>query len=540
MADPGSGIYQANLALNRLEHRLGRVRLTSYPTYLSLVLGNRCNIDCPYCYQAKNEDSLLGDPEIGPSLRRELQGFYPFLSTFRVQGGEVFMIRGFRELVEEVATGTRRPLISISTNGTLVNDAWAELMVRTPFQSVTFSVDGATPATYERLRRGAQFETVIENIRRLQAAKSAAGSVHPTVDLFFLLMRSNFREVPQFLDLAADLGIRQVSFQTPLIDHRNLAREPWLGEERIEDEGDVRELHAILRQVVPGRRHAFDQLHFSGLQPLFQRWGLSDAVLADAVDCLYPDRGTWAPESEEVPPAPAGTESAGGGDLPDPVSAEDLVVSPSGEVGDIELCPNPWTMMYVTESGDVHTCFMARPVGSIYETPLLELWNAPQAVAARNSMLLGRYLQAGCSPDWCGWREGKLPAGLVQLSGGEMSSQFRRRVDAVLATAPEASPEPGAAISAVRRNLAARSARIRELEANLVDLCQKNQLMLDEVDHRNQRLTARIAELERQVAGLGAPGIDLTAEATRTPVAPGGLRSGVRRLRSALKTLLRR
>jgi sulfatase maturation enzyme AslB (radical SAM superfamily) len=83
-----------------------------------------------------------------------------------------------------VGSVTDRPLISISTNGTLIDQAWAERIVRTPFRSITVSFDGGTESTFEKLRRGARFSKVIGNITRLQELKRSSGSPFPTLDAF--------------------------------------------------------------------------------------------------------------------------------------------------------------------------------------------------------------------------------------------------------------------------------------------------------------------------------------------------------------------
>ena len=57
----GDELYQANLRLNRAEFALRRTYFASMPRYLSVVIGNRCNINCPYCYQAKTGANFM-DP----------------------------------------------------------------------------------------------------------------------------------------------------------------------------------------------------------------------------------------------------------------------------------------------------------------------------------------------------------------------------------------------------------------------------------------------------------------------------------------------
>ena len=168
-----------NARLAEVELALGRTHLRAMPRNLGVVIGNGCNIDCPHCYQVKNGDNLFRDAEIGASLRREILSLVPYLSTLRIQGGEVFALRGFEELVAEVASVSERPLISISTNGTLIAQDWAERIVSMPFQHVTVSIDGGTPETYARLRRGGDFDTVVANIRRISELKRSRRSALP-------------------------------------------------------------------------------------------------------------------------------------------------------------------------------------------------------------------------------------------------------------------------------------------------------------------------------------------------------------------------
>jgi MoaA/NifB/PqqE/SkfB family radical SAM enzyme len=244
--------HRENLRLSQLEYEQRHVYLYSRPRCLGLVLGNACNIDCIHCYQAKSGENLLHPPEIGEALRRELMSFYPYLSTLRIQGGEVFAIRGFRELIADVAEVVRRPILSISTNGTLIDDAWAERLVRTPFSNVTVSVDGGTRATYNRLRQGADLDRVLANIDRVQRWKAKLESDRPYLDSFFVIMRSNFREVPQYLELMHQHGMIEVALQTMELSRENIARIPTLeADEAITDPSEVADLHAMLRDVLP-------------------------------------------------------------------------------------------------------------------------------------------------------------------------------------------------------------------------------------------------------------------------------------------------
>jgi MoaA/NifB/PqqE/SkfB family radical SAM enzyme len=190
--------------------------------------------------------------------------FYPYVSTLRIQGGEVFAMRGFRELVDDVTLLVRRPVLSISTNGTLIDGEWAERLVRTPFSNVTVSIDGGTRATYNRLRKGADLDQVLCNIDRVRRWKTKLQSEVPYLDSFFVVMRSNFREIPQYLELMHRHGMTDVAFQTMELSPENSARVPTLeADEAIADRAEVEELNAILQESLRRFRTSFRMIRLT-------------------------------------------------------------------------------------------------------------------------------------------------------------------------------------------------------------------------------------------------------------------------------------
>lgn len=456
--------YADNLRLNELEYTLGRTYLRSMPRCLGLVIGNGCNIDCVHCYQAKNGDNLLRPPEVGRALRREFEAFYPYLTTLRLQGGEVFALRGFAELLEDAAA-IKRPIVSISTNGTLIDDAWAERIVRTPLRTVTISIDGAQPSTFARLRRGADLDTVLAAARRIRRWKQKLGSELPYLDCFFVIMRSTFREISVFLQLMRDNGIDDVILQTLELTEHNTARTPGFAEaEVLRDPAEIRELHAIVREALDRQRPHFRTIRWCGLETLFASQGLDSAFLQEGAAGLYPD-------------------------------AEALD-------GRVDLCPNAWTTLFVIENGDVHLCFLAQPVGNIYSTPLIEIWNSPQAQAKRSRMAAGRYTESGCAPHYCSWRDGHA---MPESRNEPEIVREIRAIEARLEPWPADSFEPGHALTSVRRMLSSREARILELEAALRQAGQaleSGQLHIDHLESAARESESLLAAGQQHIDHL--------------------------------------
>jgi hypothetical protein len=237
------------------------------------------------------------------------------------------------------------------------------------------------------------------------------------------------------------------------VSRENASREPSVVNEVINEKTEIEELHAILREVLPSARAQFRMIRISGLTNLFSGHSLDTSFLREDCDGLYPD-------------------------------SDDL----RSQAGIFELCPNPWTTLFVTEAGDVHICFLAEPIGNVYETPLAEIWNSPRAVATRSRLIMGRYRAANCSERSCSWREGQTPEPL----GGDQVRSLVADMKTLGEWAQRLSPQPSdaPAIDAVRRLLAGRERSSREMEALFQQLCATNA----EVHERGQRYIDQLEE----------------------------------------------
>lgn len=184
---------------DRAHHARAEV-VDALPAKLTLQTTDRCNLDCPHC-QIPKAEKKASMPEV--VLERVVDELFPTLIELHPTNlGEPFLWRPFERLCAEMARfGV---LLDLTTNGTLLDErriGWIRPIAR----DVKISFDGGTAATFERLRRGARFGDVCANVRALVAA-TAPG----TVALQMTLMRSNYRDLPALVRLAAELGVRRV------------------------------------------------------------------------------------------------------------------------------------------------------------------------------------------------------------------------------------------------------------------------------------------------------------------------------------------
>jgi MoaA/NifB/PqqE/SkfB family radical SAM enzyme len=131
---------------------------------------------------------------------------------------EPFMTKNFIEFIR-IAKQYNVPTISFCTNGTLLNEEKIRDIVDLGVNEVIISLDGATANTYEKIRRGAQFDKVIENIDLFRKIKQEKNRAYPNIRLNYLLMRSTIDEIEPFFDLIKDKDIASVNFREMLYFH---------------------------------------------------------------------------------------------------------------------------------------------------------------------------------------------------------------------------------------------------------------------------------------------------------------------------------
>jgi MoaA/NifB/PqqE/SkfB family radical SAM enzyme len=122
---------------------------------------------------------------------------------------EPLMNKNFADFVR--VTGEYHvPFTSFCTNGQLLKAEVVQSCIDAKISEIIFSVDGATPATYEEIRRGGKFEKLVENMDRLHAMKLQAKAEYPATRINFTCMRTNIHELPAMVRFASEHGVRSL------------------------------------------------------------------------------------------------------------------------------------------------------------------------------------------------------------------------------------------------------------------------------------------------------------------------------------------
>jgi hypothetical protein len=202
------------------------------PQLIALGHDSSCNLACPSCRvdivmanKAQNERlDRARDAVILPLLRDREVGLH--LTAW----GDPFASRHYRSILEALRDSDFDGVkLSILTNGLgLTKNIWESMPhLREKIVELRVSVDAATKATYENVRRPGRWEVINENLRVMGEISSAGtfvrnrqhGIVLPGTDdaisfsLAFVVQSANFREMPAFVRLAEEVNADSVIFQ---------------------------------------------------------------------------------------------------------------------------------------------------------------------------------------------------------------------------------------------------------------------------------------------------------------------------------------
>ena len=192
-----------------------RIALPAGPEQVTLAYDNSCNLSCPSCrtekYAANSADreryDQLQENAILPMLRDA--------KLVDVTGsGDPFASKNFRRLMERLTAEDYPDLrVQIMTNGMLMTPREWERFPSLHDGRVSImrvSLDAATGSTHEKLRRGARWPVMLENLAFIRDLRKT-GQIGLLV-FACAVQVDNYREMGDLIDLAHEYGADRVNF----------------------------------------------------------------------------------------------------------------------------------------------------------------------------------------------------------------------------------------------------------------------------------------------------------------------------------------
>lgn len=175
----------------------------NYPLKVFLDVTNACNAKCIHCFMnsGKKLNSELTYNELCNIVDEMLSIGIMKLS---IGGGEPFLRSDIVDFLKYA--DNKYMAISLTTNGSLIDEKIAEELLKLNLKSITISLDSATNATFEKIRRGLDFNNVLNTIQLLTKNKTKYKS-DTEINIRTSVNRLNKKEVDEIYNMCEDLSI---------------------------------------------------------------------------------------------------------------------------------------------------------------------------------------------------------------------------------------------------------------------------------------------------------------------------------------------
>ena len=308
----------------------------SEPVCLYLEVTNRCNLLCETCPRTFEE--LEPPADMDWALFTRIVDQVPNISRVVLHGvGEPMLVRDLPRMVAYLKA--RGAYVLFNTNGTLLNPKNGRALAEAGLDELRVSLDAADAKSFLAVRGKDYFNRIVRNVRNFTAAQRSEGWSKPDVSLWLTGLRETIDQLPAFVALAHDIGVRAVHLQRLVFmpEGRGLARAD---------------------------------------QALFESVAGDEAVLLREAESLARDLGIHFDASGATEPGTSLKRQA-----------DDKPWS---------LCRRPWSLMYFTAHGRAIPCCIAPfsmdgydafTLGDASQESLRDIWNGPRYQDFRAALL---------------------------------------------------------------------------------------------------------------------------------------------------------
>jgi MoaA/NifB/PqqE/SkfB family radical SAM enzyme len=321
------------------------------PVCLYLETTNRCNLLCTTCPRTFEE--LEPPADMSWEMFTRIVDQYPAISRVVLHGiGEPMMVKDLPRMVRYLKD--RGTYVLFNTNGTLLRPKKGRELIDAGLDELRISLDAAEAKAFKLVRGRDWFGRIVRNVREFVELQRSMQAVNPRLSLWLTGLRETLAQLPDFIRLAADIGVPDVHLQ-------RLVHFP-------EGQGLARPESSLFERMAEE-----DAGYLAEAQRVAQDLGVAfDASGAAEPEASLQRDGTAQPWS---------------------------------------ICRRPWTLMYFTAHGRAIPCCIAPfsmrgyesfTLGDASQESLREIWNGPGYQAFRESLLSDAppAACAGCGLRW--------------------------------------------------------------------------------------------------------------------------------------------
>lgn len=179
------------------------------PTKIHLEAMGACQLKCPACPTASGEiRPNIASGYLRADNFRKLLDENPSINHVELSNyGEIFLNP---QIVDIMRHAQEKGVKITAENGVNLNTMKEEVLeglVKYQFNSMTCSIDGASNETYSIYRVKGNFDTVMDNIKKINEYKRKYNSKYPVMTWQFIVFGHNEHELPQARKMAEELGM---------------------------------------------------------------------------------------------------------------------------------------------------------------------------------------------------------------------------------------------------------------------------------------------------------------------------------------------
>ncbi|MBP2147346.1 radical SAM protein [Xanthobacter flavus] len=322
------------------------------PVCLYLETTNRCNLLCTTCPRTYEE--LEPPADMSWELFTSIVDQIPDLERCVLHGvGEPMLVPDLDRMVRYLKD--RGTYVLFNTNGTVLTEKNGRAMIAAGLDELRVSLDAANAHSYRAIRGKNYFDRILKNVRAFRELQEREGHTNPRVSAWLTGLKETICELPDFVRVAADLGVREVYLQ---------------------------------------RLVFFEQEAIGRARP--------DQALYEQINT---DEAAYIAEAARVAAELGMVFSASGA-----ASEPGMSLKRSEDGSPWSMCRRPWTVMYFTANGRALPCCIAPfsqrgyenyTLGDATTQPLSDIWHG-DAYKAFRAGLLSETPPAACAN--CGLR----------------------------------------------------------------------------------------------------------------------------------------
>ena len=329
------------------------IAVDKLPRSIYIEPTSRCNEFCQQCPRTllSRED----DRDLTFEKFRYIVDQFPVLERVVLHGlGEPLLNKELPQMVRYLKE--RGAYVLFNSNGIALTPKKGQALIDAGLDEYRLSMDGATRETYAHVRGVDAFEKIWRNVRAFITLQKEQNASKPAVSLWFTAMRENLHELPGLIELAGENGVPEVYLQRLVYFEQGLAHSK---------------------------------------QALFRRSSPEELEIVRRAGQMCKDRGIRF--------------NAAGSATPMESLVRDFGERPwSG-------CRRPYTLTYITSSGNVLSCCFApfghhsakeyyeeRVLGNIFQEPMEAIWHGPRYEEFRRAFESGHPARhcSQCGLNW--------------------------------------------------------------------------------------------------------------------------------------------